>query len=168
MKALIATPFADSRTADLSLAYGLAPLPALGTHQVALPGARIELRVLGASHQIMLDLGGVRWSETVACLLDRAGGLPTHDMVNAGPLHSSFTARCSRLKPAGLAEYVRTVTRRCERHPGALVGAFPGSPLAITALLVADRAQGGVGWRTWHVYPQTGELVTTASVVAAR
>lgn len=168
MKTLIATPFADSRAADLSLAYGLAPLPALGTHHVALPGARLDLRVLGASHQVVLDVGDIRWSETVACLPDRTGSLPAQDKVDTGPVRSQFTARCRRLHPAQLAEQVRAVVRHCERHPRALVGAFPSSPLAITALLVQDRGGGAAGWFTWHAYPQTGELVQTASVVAAR
>ena len=165
MKTLIATPFADSRVADLSLVYGMAPLPALGIHHVALPGAELELRVLGASHQVVLDVGGIRWSETVACLPDRAGSLPAHDEVNTGPLRSQFTSRCRRLRPAQLAEQVRGIVRRYERHPRALVGAFPGSPLAITALLVQNLGEGTAGWFTWHAYPQTGELVQTASVV---
>lgn len=168
MKALIATAFADSRAADLSLAYGLVPLPALSTHQVAVPGARVDLRVLGASHQVVVEVGGIPWSETVACLPDRPGSLPAHDTMDSGPLRSRFRSCCRRLAPARLAEHVRVVVRRCEGHPRALVGAFPGSPLAITALLVQDRAGGGVGWRTWHAYPQTGELVTTTSVVVAR
>lgn len=168
MKALITTPFADSRTADLSLAYGLVPLPALGTHQVALPGGRVELRLLGASHQVVLDIDGVDWSETVACLPGRTGGLPAHDTVDRGPLRSSFTARCLRLEPPRLATYVRAVVRHCEGHPRALMGTFPGSPLAITAVWVVDRDRGTVSWRTWHAYPRTGELVRTASVVATR
>lgn len=168
MKALIATPFADSCAADLSLAYGLGPLPALSTLQVALPDARLDLRVLGASHQVLLDVGGTRWSETVACLPDRPGSLPAHDTVDSGPLRARFRACCRHLDPAPLAEQVRVLVQRCEGHPGALVGTFPGSPLAITALLVQDRAGDGVGWRTWHAYPQTGELVETASVVVAQ
>ena len=172
MKALIATPFADSRAADLSLSYGLAPLPALSTHQVELPGARVELRVLGASHQIVLDLARPEpvsgWSETVACLPDRPGTLPAHDLVDAGPLRVRFRAGCLRLDRIRLAEQVRAIARRCEGHPQALVGTFPGSPLAITALLVQERGPGEVGWYSWHAYPQTAELVTTASVVVPR
>lgn len=168
MRTPIATPFVDSRAADLSLAYGLAPLPALGTHHVALPGAQLDLRVLGASHQVVLDIGDLRWSETVACLPDREVGLPTHDKVDTGPLRSEFTAGCRRLPPAQLAQRVRAVARRCERHPRGLVGAFPGSSLAITALLVQDLGEGSAAWFTWHAYPQTGELVQTASVVVAR
>lgn len=168
MKASIATAFADSRAADLSLAYGLAPLPALSTHLVALPGARVELRVLGASHQVVLQIGGTHWSETVACLPDRRGRLPSHDQVDSGPLCSRFRAGCQRLSPARFAEQVRVVARRCEQHPRALVGAFPGSALAITALLVDHRVPDEVSWRSWHAYPQSGELVTTVSVVVPR
>jgi hypothetical protein len=169
VKALIATPFADSRATDLSLSYGLPPLPALSTHQVELPGARVELRVLGASHQVVLDVGRPEqvagWSETVACLPDRQGNLPAHDMIDSGPLRIRFRAGCLRLNRVRLAEQVQVIARRCEGHPRALVGTFPGSPFAITALLVQDRGAGEVGWYSWHAYPQTAELVTTASVV---
>ncbi|MFN2494758.1 MAG: DUF2617 family protein [Pseudonocardiaceae bacterium] len=168
MKALITTPFADSRAADLRLAYGLAPLPALGAHQVSLPGARIDLRVLGASHQVVLDVGATRWSETVACLPDRPGRLPAQDTVQSGLLHARFTARCLRLAPARLSAQVHVVVRQCEGHPWALVATFPGVPLAITALLVQDLPGAMTSWRTWHAYPQTGELVRTSSVVVAR
>jgi hypothetical protein len=48
------------------------------------------------------------------------------------------------------------------------VATFPGGPLAITALLIQDLAGTTTGWLTWHAYPQTGELVETASVVVTR
>lgn len=165
MKASIATAFVDSRAADLSLAYGLAPLPALSTHLVRLSGARIELRVLGASHQVVLQIGGACWSETVACLPDRPGRLPSQHQADSGPLRARFDATCQRLSPTRFVERVRTITRRCEQHPRALVGAFPGSPLAITALLVNQYLPDELSWRSWHAYPQNGELVSTASVV---
>ena len=31
-----------------------------------------------------------------------------------------------------------------------------------------DPPAGGLGWRTWHAYPQTNELVLTETVVALR
>ncbi len=78
MRQTIDTRFADSRAADLSLAYGLRPLPALGTHSVTLGGLTVELRVLGASHQVVLG----DWSETVACLPEQVlGGYPSEDLV---------------------------------------------------------------------------------------
>jgi hypothetical protein len=36
-------------------------------------------------------------------------------------------------------------------------------PHAITALTVDVLANGLLAWRTWHAYPQAGELVTTRS-----
>lgn len=170
MRALIAAPFVDSRAADLSLAYGLPRLPALGTHRVELPTVSVELRVLGASHQVVLDVDGLEWSETVACLPDRAGALPTREESRAGHLVSRFAARCVRLAPVALAARVRGLRRRCEGHPRALVGTFPGSPLAVTALQVDPGVDTGApaGWWSWHAYPQTGELVVTRSMLVSQ
>jgi hypothetical protein len=162
VKARLATRFADSRAADLSLAYGLLPLPALGTHRVRLPGLDLELRVLGASHQVVVG----EWSETVACLPDRPGALPTREESTAGGLCTTFEAYCHRLDPDALAARVGGIVRDCESDGHALVGEFPGSPLAVTALR-AWPVDGGAAWRTWHAYPQAGELVETVSVVRA-
>jgi hypothetical protein len=160
VRARLDTRFADSRAADLSLAYGLRPLPALGTHRVILPGARLELRVLGASHQVVLD----GWSETVACLPDRPGALPAHEESVVGRWRASFEAHCHRLDADEFAARVAGIVLACAADEHALVGEFPGSPLAVTALRA--RADGdGASWRTWHAYPQAGELVETVSVV---
>jgi hypothetical protein len=160
VRARLHTRFADSRAADLSLAYGLRPLPALGTHRVTLPGVSLELRVLGASHQVVL--GG--WSETVACLPDRPGALPAREEYLAGGWRTTFEAHCHRLDADELAARVAGIVLECAADQHALVGEFPGSPLAVTALRA--RADGdGATWHTWHAYPQAGELVETVSVV---
>ncbi|BFO13841.1 hypothetical protein SHKM778_02290 [Streptomyces sp. KM77-8] len=52
-------------------------------------------------------------------------------------------------------------------HPQGLAGVFPGSPHAFTALL-AQRHEGQVHWRTWHAYPQEGQLVATRTKVGVR
>ena len=161
MRKTIDTRFADSRAADLSLAYGLRPLPALGTHTVTLGGLTVELRVLGASHQVVLG----DWSETVACLPDRPGALPAREEQVVGGHSVTFEARVDR--PADFEGVVRRVIASCEADPHALVAEFPGSPLAVTALS-ASIADGGVAWQTWHAYPQAGELVWTKSVVSPR
>jgi len=163
VKARIDTRFADSRAADLSLAYGLRPLPALGTHLVALPGRTLELRVLGASHQVVLG----DWTETVACLPDRPGALPAKEETVVGDYLVRFSARCDRLDADTFAERVAAVVTSCESDEHALVGAFPGSPLAVTALS-ARSAGDGAAWQTWHAYPQVGELVWTSTVVSPR
>lgn len=160
MKARLDTPFADTRAADLSLAYRLAPLPALGTHLVRLAGFELELRLLGASHQVVF--GG--WSETVACLSGGTGDLPPVAEAVDGDLRVRFEAVSVRLTAQELAARTAEITRVCAADDHALVGEFPGDQVAVTALAV-HAEPGGVGWRTWHSYPQTGELVETRSVV---
>jgi len=163
VRARIDTRFADSRAADLSLAYGLRPLPALGTHRVVLPGLTLDLRVLGASHQVVLG----DWTETVACLPDRPGALPARDETVVGDYVVRFSARCDRLPADTFASRVAAIVAACESDEHALVGEFPGSPLAVTAL--SARAHGtGAAWQTWHAYPQAGELVWTSTVVSPR
>jgi hypothetical protein len=161
VRTTIDTRFADSRAADLSLAHGLAPLPALGTHSVTLAGMTVELRVLGASHQVVVG----DWSETVACLPDRPGALPSSDERVVGDYRVTFEARVDR--PADFTETVSEIVASCAADPHALVAEFPGSPLAVTALAAATHGD-GVAWQTWHAYPQAGELVWTSSVVSPR
>jgi len=158
--ARIETGFADSRAADLSLAFGLPPLPAVGTHRVALPGQVLELRLLGASHQVLVG----EWSETVACLPEQSDALPSRKQFMVGGLLVQFAAQTLRPGGTGLAERVSGIIRDCATDEHAIVGEFPGSPLAITA--VRAWAEGdGAAWRTWHAYPQAGELVETRTVV---
>lgn len=166
MRAHIDTRFADSRAADLSLAHGLRPLPALGTHRVVLPGLELELRVLGASHQVVLG----DWTETVACLPDRPGALPAREETVVGGYLVRFEAVCHRLDDDELAARVTAITSACAADEHSLVGEFPGSPLAVTALRARPvaGATGGATWTTWHAYPQAGELVETVSVVVPR
>lgn len=179
MRAAIAAPFVDSRAADLTLAHGLPRWPALAVHRVAVPGAVVELRVLGASHQVVLELDGTGdtgggggtgasgavgaepWSETVACVPDPPAALPARHSATTGAVRSRLTARCARLDAGELARRVAAVRAGCDGDASALVAAFPGSPLAVTALVVRPLPPGGAVWRTWHAYPQTGELVTT-------
>ncbi|MGH3881014.1 MAG: DUF2617 family protein [Actinophytocola sp.] len=160
MRTIIDTRFADSRAADLSLAYGLAPLPALGSHRVVLNGIELELRVLGTSHQVLIG----PWSETVACLPDRDGTLPTREEIVENGLLVRFASQTLRLDEVELADRVAGIIRACGTDEHGLVGEFPGSPLAVTALR-AWAEKDGTAWRTWHAYPQAGELVETRSLV---
>lgn len=160
MRTRIETRFADSRAADLSLAYGLPRLPALGTHSVALHGIYVELRLLGASHQVVFG----KWSETVACLPDRAAALPGREETVVQGLRVQFAAQTLRLPADALADRVANIVADCAADERALVGEFPGSPYAITALRAWEERD-GTAWRTWHAYPQAGELVETRTVV---
>lgn len=170
------TPYVDTCAADLSLALGGPERPALHVTDLTLPGAvRLRLRLLGASHQVVLaaPAAGADTTapdrpdglvETVACLPGRPPHLP-------GDLHDEaggyrFTATV--LRPAEGELHTRIAALRADLadDPYALVGVFPGDPDAVTALAVRrDAPDGTVGWRTWHAYPQTNELVLTETAV---
>ncbi|MCA1655864.1 MAG: DUF2617 family protein [Pseudonocardiaceae bacterium] len=107
------------------------------------------------------------WSETVACLPDRSGALPAREEQVVGDYLVRFAAECLRLGPTEFADEVARIVAGCESDEAALVGEFPGSPLAVTALS-ARALRTGVAWQTWHAYPQVGELVWTSTVVSPR
>jgi uncharacterized protein DUF2617 len=156
----IETRFADSRAADLSLAYGLPRLPSVAEHFIVLHGVDVELRLLGASHQVIIGA----WSETVACLPDRADKLPAREEIVENGLRFQFAAQTLQLAGPALSDRVAGIIRECTLDEHAIVGSFPGSPLAITAVRAWEEKV-GTAWRTWHVYPQGRELVETRTVV---
>ena len=152
------TPYADTTAAELSFARDLPELPAL--HVLEVPAAGLTLRLLGASHQVVI---GGRCVETVACLPGRPAGLPSA-VEDDG---YAFGAQVHRLAPEELAAAVADLRDGLAGDPYALVGEFPGVPDAVTALAVNLPGEGALGWRTWHAYPQSGEMVSTWTVVRA-
>ncbi|GGM02245.1 MULTISPECIES: DUF2617 family protein [Micromonospora] len=162
------TPYVDTSAADLSLALGDAERPALHVLDLVLPGpVELRLRLLGASHQVLLRTAGTELSETVACLPGRPPELP--DAAYDEAAGHRFTASVLRLAPAELSARVAELRAELADDPYALVGVFGGDVDAVTALSVRrDPPAGAAGWRTWHAYPQTGELVLTETVVALR
>jgi hypothetical protein len=133
------TPYADTTAADLRFALDLPELPALATLTLDTgPHRRLELRLLGASHQVVLHTPAGRLTETVACLPAAADGLPRR-LVRPD---YAFRAEIRRLRG--------TLNAR------ALAGEFPGSPDALTVI-----AAEGTTWWTVHAYPQSGEIVRT-------
>ncbi|BCL15002.1 DUF2617 family protein [Micromonospora sagamiensis] len=165
-------PYVDTSAADLSLAFGGPELPALYVLDLDLPGGRrIRLRLLGASHQVLLrgpapagTPDPVVLAETVACLPGRRPDLPStvHEPADG----YSFSATVLRPEPGGLSSRVAALRTELADDPYALVGVFPGDPDAVTALaVVPDSGSDSVRWRTWHAYPQTNELVLTETVV---
>ncbi|GAA3761492.1 DUF2617 family protein [Plantactinospora mayteni] len=170
------TAYEDTTAAELSLALDTPEQPALHLldlgplTRLGRPGTRLQLRLLGASHQVVLEGAGGGLIETVACLPGRRPELPA---TLADPATGyRFTARVRRLPAVRMSARTARLRRDLADDPYALVGVFPGGPDAITALRVAYRADpgdgtGGIGWRTWHAYPQSGELVETETVVTA-
>ncbi|MBO4207052.1 DUF2617 family protein [Micromonospora echinofusca] len=168
------TPYADTTAADLSLALDGPERPALHVLTVDLPGrVAVRLRLLGASHQVLLDAPGTSRSETVACLPGSPPSLPSR--VEEPDGRYRFAAEVLRLSRAELAARMAVLRTELVDDPYALVGVFPGDQDAITALRVrletagsaegTPEAQATVRWQTWHAYPQTGELVQTETAV---
>lgn len=166
MLAVLDTPYQDARADGLSFALGLPPLDALAVLPVERAGVTVELRLLGASHQVLAG----PLSETVACLPGAASPLPGSAATTLPGWTYAFTAEtAAHDDDAAFGRAVEAVCARLADRGDALTGAFPGSPHAVTAIALeaaaphATAQQSGIGWRTWHAYPQTREIVMTRS-----
>lgn len=162
MLAQVAVPYVDTSAAALGLWLDLPRQPALESLTLEVGGLALELRVLGASHQVVA--GGL--TETVACLPGLDGAeLPAARVRVAGGLRHAFSSRVEHLDAPALHARAAELRSRCAADERALCGVFPGSPDAVTAIGCGPAAGGGVAWWTAHVYPGTGEVVTTESLV---
>lgn len=161
----LSTPYTDTRAGDLAWALGREPLPALATRELRLGCATVQLRLLGASHQVLLEEDGRTCSETVACMPGSSTPLPLGVSRRTGDWEYDFAARVETLSPESFASRAQELLALVADHPEGLAGTFPGAPHAFTALL-AQRCASQVRWRTWHSYPQEGRLVSTRTRVA--
>ncbi len=168
----IAAAYRDTCVSDLSLRLGLAPQPYLSTLTVPVAGGEVELRLLGHSHQVLTRVAprrradSVVLSEVVACLPGR-GELPAAARHALPEADYCFQSHVESLTPSSLATRALRLLAGFSEHPQALVGAFPGSPHALT-VVVAKARDGGMSWRSWHLYPQSGQVVLTRSRVRSR
>jgi len=153
-------PYRDTSADALAFALDEPLLEALAVRDLSVAGVDVQLRLLGASHQVVA--GPV--TETVACLPGRSGGLPCSVEHVLDGWTYTFAARTHR--PADFfAELARVERLLAASH--ALSGVFPGAPGALTGI-VLDALPSGLAWRTWHTYPGTGEFVeTTTRMVTA-
>jgi hypothetical protein len=160
-------PFADVRAGDLSLRLGGPAQPALETLELEAAGFAVSLRLLGSSHQAIVN-GSAALSETVACLPGGGGPLPARESRRLPQADYAFSARCDRLSPPTFARRAQALVDRAGADPRGLAGVFPGLPGAFTALRVGVDDRGALVWRTWHGYPQSGDLVATESRLERR
>ncbi|MCP3822538.1 DUF2617 family protein [Streptomyces sp. A3M-1-3] len=160
MLTTLQTKYTDTRAADLAWALGREPLPALAVLDLQLSGARLQLRLLGASHQVLVEEDRGSCSETVACMPGSSTPLPLGVAKRVGDWEYEFAARVETLSQGSFAGRAQELLALVADHPNGLAGTFPGSPHAFTAML-AQRYEGQVRWRTWHAYPQEGQLVAT-------
>ena len=166
MLADLVVPYVDTRAAGLSWWLGDAPEP-LAVLRVDDPAGAVELRLLGASHQVVAAAGTARVAEVVACRPGTAAPLPGATARRVDGADYRFTSRTTTYDQRGLRRVAGALRRRHEPDPHSIVGAFPGSPDALT-VLTARPVHRGWAWRSWHVYPATAEVVrTTGSFRAA-
>jgi hypothetical protein len=166
----LTTAYTDTRAGDLAWALGKAALPALAVLGLGVGDGRglraeVELRLLGASHQVLVDAGPGACSETVACLPGSQAPLPFGVVRRVGGWEYEFGARIESLPRRAFEARARKLLSLVADHPQGLAGVFPGDPHAFTAMLVQS-AEGSLHWRTWHAYPQEGRLVATRTTVS--
>ncbi|TQN32795.1 uncharacterized protein DUF2617 [Haloactinospora alba] len=168
MRTSLNAEFADTRASDLVWTLEEPELAPLAKLTVPLGACRAELRILGASHQVVLHRNGhTPLVETVACLPGREGELPPHvETTPAGAGTYTFTSEVAVLAWTEFTERVDRVRAAAGYDPHSVVASFPGNPYAVTTLTVQPPEEGQLRWRTWHGYPNTGELVTTTTVCA--
>ncbi|MDP3711719.1 MAG: DUF2617 family protein [Mycobacteriales bacterium] len=168
MLAALAVPYVDTRAAGLSWWLGDAPSPLAS---LSLPGplGGIELRLLGASHQVVARAGDATAPEVVACRPGPVTPLPGTTRLLVDGADYRFASTTTSYDETGTARVAAALRRRHGGDDRSLVGAFPGSADALTVLTARPLASGWA-WRTWHVYPGSGEVVrTTGSLrLAAR
>jgi len=167
-------PYVDVSAHDLSLTLGAPAAAAIEVLRARVGGFDVELRLLGCSHQALVD-GGEALSETVACVPGVAGSLPQR-RTDGG---YDFRAHVEHLGDERYAARAAAVLAATSTDPLALAGLFAAAPgtrgaggpvmPAFTALAVAPLGCGaGIAWTTWHGYPQSSEIVVTASRLERR
>lgn len=159
----LTTPYLDTDADQLSFTLGHPACEALAVRDLTIGGLGVQLRLLGASHQVFA--GPVR--ETVACLPGVEGGLPDAAARDFDDWSYFFSSRVRPFTAAEFSEQVQRIRSRSDEHPQALYGIFPGSPEAVTAMTV-ERQSTGLRWRTWHTYPQSRQIVATRTRLEAR
>ncbi|GED97245.1 DUF2617 family protein [Gordonia crocea] len=158
--------FVDTRAADLALSLDVDDQPALATRTARLGVFDIELRLLGASHQVVVNGAGGPLRETVACLPGVDPFLPAQWSRD----DYAFRADVSTHNDEALTTLIKHLGHQidaADRRSVGLIGCYPGRPLAVTAIRATlDLAQPVLRWETWHTYPQAGEIVYTTSTLS--
>jgi hypothetical protein len=140
---------------------------ASGRAGTARAAGTLQLRLLGASHQVLIAAGPGTCLETVACMPGRRTPLPARVAEQVDGWEYEFAARIESLPPHVFAARAQEILALVDEHPRGLAGVFPGDPSAFTALVAQGSAE-RVLWRTWHAYPQEGRLVCTRSSLIVR
>lgn len=161
----IDAPYVDTRADDLRWSLRHPLVPALTAIEAQVHGRRVALAVLGASHQVVVEVGEERLVETVAYLPEVPDTLPCPGVTATLPGRPARTydirTRVDRLAPDMVRDRARWLRRHLGGDARSVVAEFPGTPDALTALALDAPRPGRIGWTTWHVYPQHDQVVRT-------
>ena len=163
----VGAPYLDTNADHLCLSLDLTERPALAERLVSVGGLDVRLRLVGASHQVLAGPG----RENLACRRGAVKGLPTTYSRRLPGWIYNFSAETRRLAPEGFSARVARILGRAADDGNSLCGIYPGSPQAVTAVVVEavdGPPGGGLVWRTWHTYPQYGQIVTTHTRLEVR
>ncbi len=163
----LALPYSDTSAAALRWSAAPHGVPALDVLVLADGATRLELHLLGSSHSAVLHAPGAGpLVETVACTDDDAGEpLPARRELRRGALRYRFTSGVALHDRTGLQALAARLRDEVAGRDDSVAGVFPGAADALTVL----RGRAGrrsAAWRTWHLYPNTGEVVRTTAEVA--
>jgi hypothetical protein len=154
-------PFLEVAPDRLTLSLGEPARQALSTATFSQGDLSVDLRILSASHQVLVARCDTELlSETVACGDEASPELP-RQMGATEPFR--FASMTSILKPAQFQDEVEALLQDVMVAPMALCGRFPGVPLSVTAVVLTALGSEYVAWRTWHTYPQCSTIVATHS-----
>lgn len=139
---------------------------------VSLPGhhdVAVELRVLTGGHQVVLNIHGRRWVETLTDVGTVATSLPVsqrRDAPEDGGL--VYESRCTVTEHSsrGLQKQRARVSATCAAATGSVVRPDPADPQAGAGLCVFGfNDDDEILWRSWRIMPGDNRLVQTVSTV---
>lgn len=165
MLTTLEVPYTDTRAADLVWTLTQPVIPALASLTIVDDEtfSSLELRILGASHQVVLGLAGCQVVETVACLPGQQPHLPPMAGREVGGRDYRFRSHVASVPAGRIHAQAKSLRQLAAARPGrTAIGEFPSSPDAMTALAVATP---GLRWQTWHLYPNSSQIVTTSTEV---
>ncbi|GAA2034347.1 DUF2617 family protein [Catenulispora yoronensis] len=172
MIAPLSVPYRDVRASELSWSLEAPDQPPLHARHHRIGPLDVEVRILGASHQIVVRADGrLICRETVACRDAAPGPLPSaaERELDDG-FHYEVRCEVRAVDAAHFPAWATALNDYAGALPDATIAVFPAIPNAVTAVVVEPlpaRLHGAL-WRTWHTYPQAGgggEVVATRTVL---
>lgn len=165
MLTTLKVPYADTCADDLVWTLAHPIIPALASQTIALdePDVDLEFRIVGASHQVVVSLAGGDVIETVACLPGHRRHLPPTAVREVAGRRYRFRSHVETVSTDLIRVQADALRQRAAADPGrTVIGEFPSSPDAMTALFVAGT---GPRWQTWHLYPNSFQIAATSTEV---